>query len=121
MRISDWSSDVCSSDLGFSGGAFQVDIVHQCEPAESELAHNRIEQGFELIERRRLPTFGFECGDIAQAAGIFATPHSANDSQFDSGLVQSPLVKAIEKQELMRTVGGHPQKMQRTSTAGHDR
>src|SRR3546814_5133536 len=26
---------------GFSGGAFQVDIVHQCEPAESELAHNR--------------------------------------------------------------------------------
>src|SRR3546814_3247868 len=64
----------------FSGGAFQVDIVHQCEPAEFELAHNRIEQGFELIERRRLPTFGFECGDIAQAAGIFETTHSANDS-----------------------------------------
>src|SRR3546814_13342259 len=79
---------------GFSGGAFQVDIVHQCEPAESELAHNRIEQGFELIERRRLPTFGFECGDIAQAAGIFETTHSATDSHFDSVFVQSPFGKA---------------------------
>src|SRR3546814_13837337 len=113
MRISDWSSDVCSSDLGFSGGAFQVDIVHQCEPAESELAHNRIEQGFELIERRRLPTFGFECGDIAQAAGIFETTHSATDSHFDSGLAQSPLGKAIKKKERMRRAGSSHQKQPR--------
>src|SRR3546814_13298777 len=63
---------------GFSGGAFQVDIVHQCEPAEFELEHNRIEQGFELIERRRLATFGFEYGEIAQVAGIFETTTHAN-------------------------------------------
>jgi hypothetical protein len=89
--------------------------VHQCEPAESELAHNRIEQGFELIERRRLPTFGFECGDIAQAAGILETTHSANDSHFDSGFVQSPFGEAIEKQDRMRSAGSSPQQMHRSS------
>src|SRR3546814_14931114 len=57
---------------GFSGGAFQVDIVHKCEPAVSEMAPNRIEQGFELNVHRRLPTFCLESGDFAQADGTLS-------------------------------------------------
>src|SRR3546814_3872723 len=39
MRISDWSSDVCSSDLGAAGGVLRPrparfgNRAHECEPA----------------------------------------------------------------------------------------
>lgn len=99
----------------FAGGPFQVDIVHQCEPAESELAHNCIEQGFELIERRRLPAFGFECGDIAQAASIFETAHIGNDSHFGCSFVQSLFGEAIEKQDRLPPAPNSPQEEHRSS------
>src|SRR3546814_3524521 len=34
MRISDWSSDVCSSDLGIAGRALIVEVVDGCEIAK---------------------------------------------------------------------------------------
>src|SRR3546814_14088071 len=47
MRISDWSSDVCSSDLAYrAGGAHEIGLVVNIEPkvAASDSAENRAAQ-----------------------------------------------------------------------------
>src|SRR3546814_13592030 len=49
MRISDWSSDVCSSDLGAAGGAMdiwlQVDQIDRRDALYRAAAADELEQG----------------------------------------------------------------------------
>src|SRR3546814_12084820 len=42
MRISDWSSDVCSSDLEYLGYLFEPHIVQLNESGEFSLVHQRL-------------------------------------------------------------------------------
>src|SRR3546814_6466650 len=47
MRISDWSSDVCSSDLWTSGAPALVEIVHDSTRQDSNIPVRRIENALQ--------------------------------------------------------------------------
>src|SRR3546814_5993760 len=51
MRISDWSSDVCSSDLG-GGRAGRLGLLHLRESADQLLFHGRLVDPGDRPERR---------------------------------------------------------------------
>src|SRR3546814_8406089 len=51
MRISDWSSDVCSSDLAVAGKQGPSCEYEQLEPAPKKPARNRMERGLRALKR----------------------------------------------------------------------
>src|SRR3546814_4517934 len=55
MRISDWSSDVCSSDLACGSGNFLVPILQR------KLAAVELKFGKSDFERRHYALFGLMC------------------------------------------------------------
>src|SRR3546814_5519967 len=70
MRISDWSSDVCSSDLLALGHALDVDNLADLEDVGLDLAANA-EVGDLVVGHAQLPqaTAGFDLG-LGQVAGL---------------------------------------------------
>src|SRR3546814_10414376 len=55
MRISDWSSDVCSSDLGFPGAGFSGAIRIQAFPARLKSARWKPSQSVKETESAGRP------------------------------------------------------------------
>src|SRR3546814_16252786 len=82
MRISDWSSDVCSSDLGFRDWSAEC-TGYAHEVAEMALAHtieNKVERAYrrgDLFDKRRrlMDDWAAFCA-IDGAAGANVTPNS---------------------------------------------
>src|SRR3546814_7438543 len=70
MRISDWSSDVCSSDLGgeTDGGVFEVD---RRDPFAARLDHV-----FRSVGDLHVAV-GIECGDVAGGEPAVVVEHLA--------------------------------------------
>src|SRR3546814_6366955 len=56
MRISDWSSDVCSSDLGAKQPP-AVRRVHPCAIGIVHLSAARFQPGQHFVDHRKLPAF----------------------------------------------------------------
>src|SRR3546814_1066749 len=87
MRISDWSSDVCSSDLGQD---VQVQLVGDSSQTLAELGRNLVpilsrraelrdvhvdagDQNSELsvrVDRERAAAFGFSAQEVSQFVGL---------------------------------------------------
>src|SRR3546814_17707726 len=71
MRISDWSSDVCSSDLGRTREAAGYDFAERAGKldAQREVGHDGTRNAARIGEQRRQSeNFGFAEG--AEAAGV---------------------------------------------------
>src|SRR3546814_6879041 len=71
MRISDWSSDVCSSDLGIAGRALIVEVVDGCEIAKrpSAILTGRSEEHtseLQSLMRISYAVFGLKKKNIVQ-------------------------------------------------------
>src|SRR3546814_9814271 len=63
MRISDWSSDVCSSDLIFAGGGLAETVDHGHVPAQRAAQQGKLRHGagFGLQLRSEERRVGKEC------------------------------------------------------------
>src|SRR3546814_8287237 len=67
MRISDWSSDVCSSDLDIPDllpNLFLLDVIGDAEDFVFRLAGSRVEEAFSMSLRGR------SIAEIHKAAGM---------------------------------------------------
>src|SRR3546814_10317428 len=53
MRISDWSSDVCSSELAKGLGAQDLRGLHQLEHGDRRKQRRPLEEGDEVVAERR--------------------------------------------------------------------
>src|SRR3546814_9100921 len=53
MRISDWSSDVCSSELAKGLGAQDLRGLHQLEHGDRRKQRRLLEEGDEVVAERR--------------------------------------------------------------------
>src|SRR3546814_11261264 len=82
MRISDWSSDVCSSDLGRTREAAGYDFAERAGKldAQREVGHDGTRNAARIGEQRRQSeNFGFAEG--AEAAGV-STRQAARLARF---------------------------------------
>src|SRR3546814_3278972 len=109
MRISDWSSDVCSSDLLLSGHAVQElqKLLHSCRAGSfGELVHS---PGFRRTGLRR----GRPEGQSIANAGPrfrFPWPHATRRSAGGSALGNAP-----EAKDLAVTAAPHLRSEEHTS------
>src|SRR3546814_9863612 len=84
MRISDWSSDVCSSDLGTAGGKTIADLIHDAlakkdlkaivlrvdSPGGSVLAADQIRSALMDSKSRGIPIVA-SMGNVAASGGYW--------------------------------------------------
>src|SRR3546814_5887080 len=108
MRISDWSSDVCSSDLGHSylrivvAQLAHADIGMEAMEAQlQELREQYVEQlsrMFPAVPRNRIEEVPRACVSIAAAMPIQLKPEALNKQKIDRSEEQTS-----ELQSLMST------------------
>src|SRR3546814_5194062 len=86
MRIRDWSSDVCSSDLVLSG-----------EGVDGEPSHAELQRALDGIEERLLPRRVALCALQAAPGGPAPVPvHDARDVRGDAVRIDSGDWHAVE-------------------------
>src|SRR3546814_13371653 len=95
MRISDWSSDVCSSDLPDIVGRMDLDAVEKIAPLD--LGNIGLRPGAGGADNRlrgKPPLVRHDCKTIA---GPFdgCHPDCTIDGEFVTGLLASDIIKAV--------------------------
>src|SRR3546814_20430931 len=88
MRISDWSSDVCSSDLPFAPGDGTLLLL------DRPVAQHQVREIQVELVRRHVGTFGQEA-HVAERAGV--------DHRLEAGAVHGVELAALRSEE--RRVG----------------
>src|SRR3546814_20368660 len=83
MRISDWSSDVCSSDLLDEGDVLFIDEIHRLSPLVEEYLYSAMED-FKI-------DIMLETGPNARSVQISLNPFTLIGATTRSGLLTSPL------------------------------
>src|SRR3546814_8711951 len=83
MRISDWSSDVCSSDLLDEGDVLFIDEIHRWSPIVEEYLYSAMED-FKI-------DIMLETGPNARSVQISLNPFTLFGATTRSGLLTSPL------------------------------
>src|SRR3546814_1402616 len=114
MRISDWSSDVCSSDLADALEVLLV-VVHRRRSAMPAQLHQRgigrqpvqpcAERAFEAVRGQRLP--GADEGVLGQVVGVLAAAARSEEhtSELQSLMRISYAVFCLKKKkQTMRTI-----------------
>src|SRR3546814_1091932 len=82
VRISDWSSDVCSSDLDLGGcGAAHDRVVDQQHHAVPELQRDRVELALDRLHALALPRHDEGAADVAVLDEALAVLHAEHVGQ----------------------------------------
>src|SRR3546814_17994462 len=89
MRISDWSSDVCSSDLGF---VRIVEGVHSRERAFDAVGHGHAEQAAVDAELEETPVRPRADPELPELAGAVVVHAAAAMARLEVALVQGTLL-----------------------------
>src|SRR3546814_6411462 len=103
MRISDWSSDVCSSDL--IQFAASVGEVGQQQSADADGRHQPDLAVAMLAEHKRIDAarcdIEFSCQQCAQAAGIEQRARTDDSARGETGTIERSEEHTSELQSLM--------------------
>src|SRR3546814_20668980 len=87
MRISDWSSDVCSSDLGHHQPGHACGFLEHLDLAERILPGGRVEHEHHIVRRRRIepPEYATDLGKfVHQLALVLEPPGGVDDQHVDA-------------------------------------
>src|SRR3546814_13968466 len=101
MRISDWSSDVCSSDLSVTAAAAELSVTHSAVSKQLALLEDWLGQPL-FAEKRRgmIPTAAMGC--LCEAARSAFDQLQAAVDEVSSGSVSTAPLRVIAPATLAR-------------------